>query len=233
MIVNGTDLRKKYGANVMWLSQTVKNRNVTVFTNWLDTGFAPVKCKPNKYTDFEIIIDMLINGTTKEECELIMSSILSDFDTGLVQLDNMEFTYKFDFAAEEKELVKRWKYSYKITLSGYCKLGKKERIEFSGTDFTFDVKGTADTPAVITLSSDIALNTLSVSGITPDAITINAVQRNSKIILNGEDPAITEDGNNILKKCDLWDFPVLHPGENIIKLSSICTAEIEYYPRYK
>ena len=48
MIVNNSnaniDLRKKY-KNVVWLSQTVKPRNVTTYTNWLDSGILPVKTK--------------------------------------------------------------------------------------------------------------------------------------------------------------------------------------------
>lgn len=44
MIVNGIDLKKKY-SNVVWLSQTIKPRNVTTYTNWLDSGILPVKTK--------------------------------------------------------------------------------------------------------------------------------------------------------------------------------------------
>ena len=54
MIVNGIDLKKKY-SNVVWLSQTIKPRNVTTYTNWLDSGILPVKTKKNKYTDFNYI----------------------------------------------------------------------------------------------------------------------------------------------------------------------------------
>lgn len=54
MIVNGTDLRAKYGSDVTWLSQTVNPRTVNVYNNWLDGAIDPAKYKKTKYTEFEI-----------------------------------------------------------------------------------------------------------------------------------------------------------------------------------
>ncbi len=232
MIVNDVDLRKKY-KNVTWLSQTVKSRNVTTYTNWLDAGHVPVKLKPNRYTDFEICIEMLIKADTKEQCELMMSSILADFDSGQIELDDMQFTYDFDFSSEEKELVKRWLYSYKIHLTAYSKKGSEKNIIFSGTEKTFDSESTAQSPAVLSLSSDIALNELKIEGLTDDAITIKDIARNAEILIDGENFTITENGTNILSKTDLWEFPKIKPGLNSIKLSSSCTVTIKYRPYYR
>ena len=93
MIVNGVDLHEKYKKNVTWLSQTIQPRNVITYTDWLDTGIDPVKIKPNRYTDFEIYIDMLIKGNSKEECERLMSSMLSEFDSGVVKLDGISIHF--------------------------------------------------------------------------------------------------------------------------------------------
>ena len=60
---------------------------------------------------------MLIKGSSKEECEITMSKLLNDFDSGELELDDMQFIYDFDFKSEEKEIVKRWLYSYKINLT--------------------------------------------------------------------------------------------------------------------
>ena len=38
---------------------------------------------------------------------------------------------------------------------------------------------------------------------------------------------------NILGKTDLWEFPQAEPGSRILKLSSVCTANLSYYPRYR
>lgn len=233
MIVNGVDLHEKYKKNVTWLSQTIQPRNVITYTDWLDTGIDPVKIKPNRYTDFEIYIDMLIKGNSKEECEWLMSSMLSEFDSGVVKLDDMEFQYTFDFKSENRELVKRWLYHYELTLTGYNKLGVRQSTDFTGTDQTFTVAGTDKTPLVLTVSSNIGLNSLTIEGLTEQAFTISEVQKDSKIVIDGENCTITENGENILGKTDLWEFPQAEPGSRTLKLSSVCTANLSYYPRYR
>lgn len=236
MIVNKSnaniDLRKKY-KNVTWLSQTVKPRNVVTYVDWLAESFLPAKSKPNRYTDFEICIEMLVKGKSKEECELTMSSIMSDFDSGELQLDNMNFTYDFDFKSEDRELVKRWLYSYKINLNAYSKKGILRTVEFTGKEKTLVMEGTAKSPAIVTIIPDIALVSFTVTGITDEAITIKDIARNAKVVIDGQNCTITENGRNILDKTDLWEFPRLMPGKNIITLDSSCSVKVDYRAFYR
>lgn len=236
MIVNNSnaniDLRKKY-KNVVWLSQTIKTRNVTTYVDWLEESFLPAKSKPNRYTDFEICIEMLVKGESKEECELTMSSIMSDFDSGELQLDNMNFTYDFDFKSEDRELVKRWLYSYKINLNAYSKKGIMRTVEFTGKEKTILMEGTTKSPAIVTITPDIALVSLTVKGITDEAITIKDIARNAKIVIDGQNCTITENGRNVLDKTDLWEFPRLMPGKNIITLDNSCSVKIDYRAFYR
>lgn len=236
MIVNKSnaniDLRKKY-KNVTWLSQTVKPRNVVTYVEWLAESFLPAKSKPNRYTDFEICIEMLVKGKSKEECELTMSSIMSDFDSGELQLDNMNFTYDFDFKSEDRELVKRWLYSYKINLNAYSKKGILRTVEFTGKEKTILMEGTSKSPAIVTITPDIALVNLTVTGITDEAITIKDIARNAKVVIDGQNCTITENGQNILNKTDLWEFPRLMPGKNIITLDNSCSVKVDYRAFYR
>lgn len=236
MIVNKSnaniDLRKKY-KNVTWLSQMVKPRNVVTYVDWLAESFLPAKSKPNRYTDFEICIEMLVKGKSKEECELTMSSIMSDFDSGELQLDNMNFTYDFDFKSEDRELVKRWLYSYKINLNAYSKKGILRTVEFTGKEKTLVMEGTSKSPAIVTITPDIALVNLTVTGITDEAITIKDIARNAKVVIDGQNCTITENGQNILDKTDLWEFPRLMPGKNIITLDNSCSVKVDYRAFYR
>lgn len=236
MIVNNSnaniDLRKKY-KNVTWLSQTVKPRNVVTYVDWLEESFLPAKSKSNRYTDFEICIEMLVKGKSKEECELTMSSIMSDFDSGELQLDNMNFTYDFDFKSEDRELVKRWLYSYKINLNAYSKKGILRTVEFTGKEKTLVMEGTSKSPAIVTITPDIALVNLTVTGITDEAITIKDIARNAKVVIDGQNCTITENGQNILDKTDLWEFPRLMPGKNIITLDNSCSVKVDYRAFYR
>ena len=227
MIVNNSnaniDLRKKY-KNVVWLSQTIKTRNVTTYVDWLEESFLPAKSKPNRYTDFEICIEMLVKGESKEECELTMSSIMSDFDSGELQLDNMNLTYDFDFKSED---------SYKINLNAYSKKGILRTVEFTGKEKTLVMEGTTKSPAIVTITPDIALVSLTIKGITDEAITIKDIARNAKIVIDGQNCTITENDRNILDKTDLWQFPRLMPGKNIITLDNSCSVKIDYRAFYR
>ena len=104
----------------------------------------------------------------------------------------MEFQYTFDFKSENRELVKRWFYHYELTLTGYSKLGTRQSVDFTGTEQTFTVPGTDKTPLVLAVSSNIALNSLTIEGLTEQEFTITEVQKDSKIVIDGENCTITE-----------------------------------------
>lgn len=231
MIVNGIDIIKKYNNGVIWLSQTIKPRTVINYTNWLDNAYDPVEYRENSYQDFEICIDMVIKGSSMLECETIRSELLKDFNSGIIQLD-MTFSHRFTLKSEAVEMLNKWKYRYKITLTAFNKLGPQEILGFTGTEYEFDVKGTAKTPAVLLLSSDIGLNDLTIKGVTEEDIVISQVQSNSSIVIDGEKCCITENEENILNKSELWEFPELSPGSTKITLSNECTVQVSYYPRY-
>lgn len=162
-----------------------------------------------------------------------MSKLLNDFDSGELELDDMQFIYDFDFKSEEKEIVKRWLYSYKINLTSYSKKGMHQAINFTGQEKSFNCNGTSVSPAILTITSNVALASLTIEGLTNEAITIKDINRNSKLILDAEKCVVTENDINILDKTDLWEFPKVVPGTNTIKLSTACIVQIQYRPHYK
>ena len=156
---------------------------------------------------------MLIIGENASEYELVRSNLLQDLDSGRIHLDGMEFSHDFCMKSENITQLNETKCRYEITLTGFNKLGEQQNIRFTGTTYQFYVSGTENTPAILTLSSNIGLNSLTVEGLTEESITINQVQKDS----------VT----------DLWEFPKISPGTATITLSSECTAQLTYYPRYK
>ena len=232
MIVNGVNLREKFKGNVIWLNQTVKPRNVTTYVDWLDNAIDPQKSKSNKYTDFEIYIDVIVKAENKEKCEVLISELIKIFDSGEVALDNMQFTYGFNSVKEERELIRRWEYHVELTLTAYNKKGTQETINFTGTTKTFTAKGTADTMAVLSVSSTVGLNSLTITGLTQKPITVQNIAINTPVIINGEKCTVEENNKNIFGRTNLWEFPVIKPGQNTITLSSACSCTLTYKPRY-
>lgn len=232
MIVNGINMAQKYGTKIMWLNQEVRSRKIITHMNWLDEAYDPVQCKENSYREFDIYIELLVKGNASE-FELLRSSLLKDFDSGRIQLDKMDFLYDFCIQSENPTRLNATKSRYEITLTGYSKLGVQQSLDFTGKEQTFTAPGTDKTPAVLVLSSNIGLNSLTIEGLTEQAFTITEVQKDSKIVIDGENCTITENSENILGKTDLWEFPQVIPGTQTLKLSSECTANLSYYPRYR
>lgn len=232
MIVNGIDMTQKYGTKIIWLNEEIRSRKIITHMNWLDEAYDPVQCKENSYREFDIYIELLIKGNASE-FELIRSSLLKDFDSGKIQLDKMDFLYDFCIQSENPTRLNATKSRYELTLTGYNKLGTRKCVDFTGKEQIFTVPGTDKTPAVLVLSSNIGLNSLTIEGLTEQAFTISEVQKDSKIVIDGENCTITENSENILGKTDLWVFPQVIPGTQTLKLSSECTANLSYYPRYR
>ena len=232
MIVNGTDMTQKYGTNIVWLNQEIRSRKIITHMNWLDEAYDPVQCKENSYREFDIYIELLIKGNASE-FELLRSSLLKDFDSGKIQLDKTDFLYDFCIQSENPTRLNATKSRYELTLTGYNKLGTRKSVDFTGKEQIFTVPGTDKTPAVLVLSSNIGLNSLTIEGLTEQEFTITEVQKDSKIVIDGENCTITENSENILGKTDLWEFPQVIPGTQTLKLSSECTANLSYYPRYR
>lgn len=233
MIVNNVDIKQKYGSKVIWGQQRIKSREVITYNDWLDNAFEPVKLKPNKHREFEIYIDCVVEGSSKEECELIFSQLVADFDGGECQLDDMKFIYKFDFKSDVRTFVRKWAYHYEITLKAYSKKGPRQtQIFFNTQEIKFDVKGTAETPLVMKLKSDISLVSLEITELTEEPIIISKVGSGTSIVIDSERGIFTEDDINIVDKVEFWEFPKLKPGEITITLSQPCSGRIEYNPRY-
>lgn len=232
IIVNGVNIDEKYKTNVQILDYLLQQREVVTYTDWLDGAFDITIHKNNKYKAFEICISMLLSCSSMDACELVRSELLNTFKSGTIQFDDMSITYDFVFKSEEIMLLNKWRYSYKLTLTAYNKKGKKQTINFTGTEHQFTAKGTADTPAVLSVSSNIGLNSLTITGLTSRPITINNIAINTPIVIDGEQCTVEENGGNIFGRTDLWEFPVIKPGINTIKLSSSCTCELSYKPRY-
>lgn len=228
MRVNGKDLKNKY-KNVVWLNQTINSRKVLIHNQWLDSG-NNIKYKENQYQDFDIYLDFIVKGDSKEQCELTMSELMNEFDAGIIELDGMNFLYKFDFKDEKRELIKRWEYHYEITLTGYEKMGIAEEIEIESEILKFTAKGTLPAPIYMRFISPS--NTLKISGLTEDTIILNNLSLGSTVIIDAEKGIITENGQNIVEKIELWEFPKVI-GNITITFSEKCQGKLTYNPRYK
>ena len=98
---------------------------------------------------------------------------------------------------------------------------------------TINVLGTYKTNAIVEITPSIDLVDLRLDGLANDPIIIKNLKQGKKIIIDGKEGTVLEEGINKFKDTDLWEFPFLVPGTNTITLSkNSCDVVIKYEPRY-
>ncbi|MFR4584880.1 phage distal tail protein, partial [Clostridium cadaveris] len=72
-----------------------------------------------------------------------------------------------------------------------------------------------------------------ITGLEDGPITIKNLTAGKKVIINGEDGTVLENGINKFGDTELWEWPRLLPGSNTITVSkNSCDITIKYKPRY-
>ncbi len=69
MKINGIDLKEKYRDKIRIGQQTIREREVINYTDWLDTAITPTEEKKPKCKFFDIEMEFIVIGETKTEAE--------------------------------------------------------------------------------------------------------------------------------------------------------------------
>ena len=107
---------------------------------------------------------------------------------------------------------------------------------------TIDVQGDYETPCIIELTPSGAITTYTIKGAARDPVVgeaedimIKNLSAGKTVIIDGEACTVTEDGANKYADTEMWEFPTLVPGANVLTFvsSSVsCSVTIKYKPRY-
>lgn len=107
---------------------------------------------------------------------------------------------------------------------------------------TIDVQGDYETPCIIELTPSGAITTYTIKGAARDPVTgeaedivIKNLSAGKTVIIDGESCTVTEDGTNKYADTEMWEFPTLVPGSNVLTFVSssvACSVTIKYKPRY-
>ena len=93
----------------------------------------------------------------------------------------------------------------------------------SRTEMAVNCLSGFETPAIITINPQNSLAGVTISGIANDpnsgealSITVRNLTKNRPVIIDGYRKTVTEDGENKYPDCEIWQFPTLLPGENLV-----------------
>ena len=103
MKVNGIDLKEKYGSKIRIGQQTIRERTIVNFTNWIDEYDNPTPGQEPKHKFFDVEAELIVIGTSKTDAELTVSNIIADCRSGEIELDNVDLILTGELKEAEKE----------------------------------------------------------------------------------------------------------------------------------
>lgn len=231
MLVNNIDI-KNFKAKLM--SRNINSAEVEIFNYWGTNITNPISCKKgvNKFKVLNLTLDILCSNAN--ELETMKSNLIKQFENATIKFDDIDYLYK-GFMNEAP--------SYKYIMKGN-EIVDIEMLVIAEKDYvteamnriiskTINVTGNIETPALIEIIPSISLVDLTLTGFDEDPIKIKNLVAGKKIIINGEDGIVTVDGVNKYADTEMWNFPSLKPGANIITVDkSSVDITIKYKPRY-
>lgn len=182
-----------------------------------------------------ITIKILFEGKTRDEIYENISEFNELFlDEVTIKFKNLSNYFKGkirDSSIEDTDLDE-WLY---LNIEFECKAFGSEIIESLNrvNTKTINVLGTYKTGVIVEITPSIDLIDLTINGLANDPIIIKNLKQGKKIIIDGKEETVLEEGINKFDDTDLWEFPFLMPGNNEIILSkNSCDVVIKYEPRY-
>lgn len=184
-----------------------------------------------KKISIKILFEGLSRDVINKNISAFSSLLKDECDIKFKNLSNKFHCYVQSIEPEEPG-INEWMY-LNIDLDAYEYSDEITEPINRITSKTINNIGTEDTPAIVEITPSISLVDLIITGLADDPITIKNLTAGKKIIVNGEDGTVLENGINKFGDTELWEWPRLRPGTNSITVSkSSCDITIKYKPRY-
>lgn len=231
MIINGLDIIKNY--NLILVSREIQPSEILTYNDWLENSLAPIKLKEEVFRYSTINITLLVEDASQEQVLLKISEIISKCKGGILQFTDLNYFYDFILEGYNQSKIMSTAYELVLQIKSTYKFQKEKVETFTGiTNKEINVSGNLNTPAIVEIKPSIDMIDLIIEGVSKESITLKNLKKNKTRIINGKDCTVLEDKVNKFQDSDIWDFPVLKPGKNTIKLSKKdCTVNIKYEGR--
>ena len=231
MLINNSSANVKY--NMVLNEKKISPSKTNCNLQWLKGALTPILLDTEtKFCDIEC--KFTIEALTEDEFEFKFSELNKEIIECVLKFDDINRLYKC-YIQSMKEPVRITPYNWEFTCSWVGYKYKDEIVVDIKKELskTIDVKGTLKTPCILEVTPSVDLIDITINGLANDPIIVKNLKQGKKIIIDGKEGTVTEEGINKFKDTDLWEFPFLNPGVNNITLSkNSCNVAIKYEPRY-
>jgi phage-related protein len=230
MTINGISITT---FNATLLQYDIEPASATVFTDWLRKGFNPIIS--GKTVQFkQLNLSFLIRDITRAACLADISNILVALQQATLFFDDLPYYYDCTINGVPKITPSNdRKFQVAVTLqSSYAYLAT-QTVTLAGTSQTIYNEGNLPTPAIVNITPSTNLSSVILTGLSIDSITVNNLQANTSIVIDGEQCLVTQNGTNKYMDTNMWEFPSLQPGANLISINhSGVSVQIQYKPKF-
>lgn len=188
-----------------------------------------------RFTYKKIQIKILFEGDNRDIINNNISNFVSNFidevEIKFKDLSNYYLSYIVSSEVEETGL-NEWLY-LSLELKGIERGVEVKEVVNRTLSKVINIAGNIETPAIVEVTPSIDLIDLTINGLNEDSITLKNLKANKKLIVNGEDGTVLQDEVNKYGDTDMWGFPKLKPGVNIITVNKDSVdINIKYKPRF-
>jgi len=230
MLVNNIDIAT---LNARLLTKDIQTANVITFDDWLRNAINPLYMgKQEQYK--QIKIKLYIKDTNEENALNDMSNLVKQFERCTIKFDDLSFYYDCLIVSKTHTRVIIGVYNLEIELkSGYAYKPVITQTMTNQNMSSFNVDGNLPTPAYVIITPSANITSITVTGLSEDPIIIQNLLANTPIIIDGVLGLVTQSGLNKYADTNMWEFPILQPGNNTINIdNSVCTVIIQFNPKW-
>jgi phage-related protein len=219
--------------NAVLLIQDIEPASVTIYTDWLRKGLNPIYT--GKSEQFrQLNLSFLIRDTDRAACLTDISNLLAALEVSTLFFDNLPFYYDCTINGVPKITSSNdRKFQVAVTLQAAYAYLQAQTITLNGISQTINNEGNLSTPAIVTLTPSENLSSVILTGLSTNPITVNSLTENTAVVIDGEQCLVIENGANKFSDTDMWEFPSLQPGANVISINnSNITVQLEYKAKF-
>lgn len=233
MLVNNINISS---LDMKLLTVDIQSSEITNNCTWNVKAINPTFVINN--TGFKNIrLEILCKGISRQVILNNISNLVSEFiknKSSTVNLDKYDSNFICSLMKSLTNKTKsKFRYILELELIGY----EENKTEAStiisdSNEHIIICYGTTVTPCYLEILPEYSCSEITLTGLSEDPIKIKNLTANVPIII-GYNNKITQNGINKFNDVELYEFPRLVPGNNIVKLSNDnVTLTIKYKERY-
>lgn len=231
MKINNIDISKFQAKQ---LKVNIQNSKIEISKEWLKSSLIPIELY-SKITFKSIYVELYFRGNDRNSILKEISNLVSILKgKSNIQFDNYINSYICFLESDEiQQTIRKDRYILVMNFQGF-EIGKEvvENLNKVSSK-TLDVDGNLRTPIIMEITPSIDMTDLKINGVSDDPLIVKNLKANKKIIIDGIEGTVMQDGINKFVDTDMWEFPFLVPGKNYISASKdTCNITIKYNPRF-